>query len=397
MGLPGVFEVYQLAIGPSTVFTTGALRIGQAFRDVLLSSPYRSNYRILIELSGNFSKFGRENNSDMAVVAGLGGYTLDEPGIFLKSFYSKIKENGCFPFFGEVWPFNPESDLVFKDSDQDEFPKNIIRFHLISRTGQPVYQAEYLSIGNGLIKGTGIADPITLTQENSPEKLSEIKIAIYSGKISPLEYVRSSECHRHRISIDHFNKRMMVTWKLMMSNTVTNQKAENENARAAIYAMVLSQEILNNRPVITAPTCTGSAIVPAVLRFFQEKYLFPDERMVESLVVGGLFGSLFLERINQSGRIQSMQTEVACSAAMASAGAAFLLGGTIEEIERAATMTIMLYANPNQKNAAFKPETFVLLNTMVAQTLPSLVELSRLQADNPVPKLDEALDLLFQQ
>ena len=217
MGLPGIFEVYQLAIGPSTALTTGALRIGQAFREVLLSSPYRSNYRILIELAGNFSKFGRENNSDMAVIAGLGGFTLEEPGISLQPFYAKIKEKGCFPFFGEFWPFNPESDIIFKDSGQEESPPDAIRFHLMSKAGRPVYQSEYFSVGNGMIQGRGIAEPSNFSGEPSPENLSAILNIIRSEKISPLDYIRSAECHRHKISPDHFDKRMMATWKLMMS------------------------------------------------------------------------------------------------------------------------------------------------------------------------------------
>ncbi len=395
MGLPGIFEVYQLAIGPSTVFTTGALRIGQAFREVLLSSPYRSNYRILVELSGNFSKFGRESNSDQAVIAGLGGFKLEESGILLKTFYEKIREKGCFPFFGEFWPFNPESDLIFQDPDIKS-QENLIRFHLTSKTGQPVFQADYYSVGNGLITGTGIEDPVMTFPGNSPENLSEIQNILSREKISLLEYIISGECHTHRISHDHFMKRMLVTWKLMMARSATFPPSGNEQTRAAFYATALSEEILKNRPVITAPTCSGSAIVPAVLRFFQEKYLFSDEKMAEGLVVGGIFGSLILHRINQANNFLSIQSEIACSAAIASASAVFLIGGSMDEIEMAATMSVMLYSDNNQREKAFEPKAFTLLNSMMAQTLPSLVDLARFKSGDIFPKFDETLKILFQ-
>ncbi|MFA5816772.1 MAG: serine dehydratase beta chain [Bacteroidales bacterium] len=424
MALPSVFEVFQLAIGPSTVFTTGALRIGQAFREVLLSSPYRSNYRILIELLGDFSKFGREYNSDQAVIAGLAGFTLEETGMRLKTFYGKIKENGCFSFSGDIWPFNPESDLIFNDNTKKIAHQNCIRFHLLGSQGQPVFQTEYHSIGNGLIKGIHTEDSKTIILENSPECLSEIKEVITTEMISLMEYVISGECSIHRISRDQFQKRMLATWKLMMANAdrglktmgslndrmdsnVTsmyksylahlsaNPSAGSENTRASIYALALSEEILNNHPVITAPTCSGSTIVPAVFRLIQEKFMLSEEKMVQGLIVSGLFGSLILHQVNQSPQIFSWHSEVAASAIMAAAGVTYLLGGSLNEIEKSASMATLLYGASCQKTSPFEPKSFLLLNTMVAQTLPALTDLARIQPDGMIPKFDDTLKSLF--
>ncbi len=424
MGLPSIFEVFQLAIGPSTVFTTGALRIGQAFREVLLSSPYRPPNRILIELSGNFAKSGRENNSDQAVITGLGGYKLEETGILLKAFFAKIKENGSFPFFGDVWPFNPESDLIFKFADAGPENPDMIRFHVISQAGQPLYHAEYFPVGNGLIKGTGIVDPINFVIENAPENFKDIQGIIKSRKLSLTEYVIDSECKRHQISVDHFHKRMLVTWKIMITNIDRGLKssgnpgdlpggfAENmnrkflnhsagsavfggDNMRGAIYAVALSEEILKNRQVITAPTCTGSALVPAILRLMQEKFLFSDEKIIEGLIISGLYGSILLNRLNRSGTSQDMHIEVACSAAMAAAGATYLMGGSLEETEKAAVMGTLLNRGPGLKETHLDPKSFILLNSMLAQSIPPLVDLARVQDESIVPTFDEALNTLF--
>lgn len=424
MGLPGVFEAYQLAIGPSTVLTTGALRIGQAFRDVLLSSPYNPDYRIIIELSGNFYKSGRENNSDQAVVAGLGGFTPEEPDLALKSFYKRVKEQGWLAFPGYIWPFNPESDLTFSDSETRlRFP-NCIRFHLVSQTGQPAFQAEYFVTGTGMIRGTGLPDPKLASSENSPVSFKEIQSVVAREKISLLEYTVSGECSRHRISRDQVNKRMLATWKLMLANIdhglkaqfnatdmnqpevaallknylsqlSSNPSAGGEYTRASVYAIALAAEILNNRPVITAPTCMGSAVVPSVLRLFQEKYLFSDEKIVEALMVGGLFGTLILNRLNESDPVPGMQSEIAFSAIMAAAGVSSVMGGTIREIEYAASMAAILYGGTFSKDERFESGKFMLMNSMVAQTLPALADLSRIQADNLVPEFDVSLSGLF--
>lgn len=424
MGLPSIFEVFQLAIGPSTVLTTGALRIGQAFREVLLSSPYRTNYRILIELSGLFSKYGRVNNSDQAVVAGLGGFTLEESGIFLKAYYEKIRETGSFSFLGEAWPFNPESDLVFKEALDAGDQTNSIRFLLISNSGQPIFQAEYFSIGNGLIKGTGIKDRVNLVRENSPESFQEIKKILTAERISLLEYAITGECHTHRITAEHFRKRMLVTWKLMMSNIdrglkgsgtsddrsrsfastanlkymthlEVNPTASGDQMRAAINAVALSEQIINNHPVITAPTCKGSAIVPAVMRLVQEKFMISDEKLVDGLTISGLFGTLILHQLNESKQLSGMHTEIACSAIMASAGVSYLMGGSLPDIEKAATLAALFYGNNNETDSNFEPKSFILMNSMVAQTLLPLFDLSRVQPEELIPEFDEAVNCYF--
>jgi len=424
MGLPGVFEVFALSIGPSSVYTAGALKIGQTFREVLLASPYRPNHRILIELCGDFSKSGRENNSDQAVVAGLGGFTLEQTSVHLTTFYDKIKEHGYLVFRGDFWPFNPESDLVFNASDKKSGYQNCIRFHLLSMEGQPVFQADYSPVGNGLIRGPGLAE-IPMTQpEGQLRSFKEIRDIIHAEKLSIPEYVISGECSRYKISREHFQRRMLATWKLMVSHIDRGLKAQDlknehpqnstdilsfshpslwsvnpsaggDSSRASMYARALAGEILKNRPVITSPTSTGSAIVPAVFRHLQEKFLFSDEKMVEGLTVCGLLGSLLLNFINESVHPVGMQTEIACSAIMTSAGVAYLMGGTISEIEKAATMATLLYGRPNPADNPFETKSIILLNSIFAQTLPALVDLSRIQSGTMIPDFDEAASALF--
>ncbi len=410
MGLPGIFETYQLAIGPSTVYTSGALRIGQAFRELLISSPYRFSNRILIELTGNFSKFGRENNSGQAVIAGLGGFSLEQP-LILRGFYGKIRENGCFSFPDGVWPFNPESDLIFNDSDKNSDHSNCIRFHLLSDNGQPVFQAEYFSERNGLVRGPGLPETRNLLLENYPKSLHEIKQILNTERISLVEYVISGECSRHRISRDQFQKRMMATWKLMIAHIDRGIKAQNlptgalssgpfagsENSKAALYAVALSEDVLNNKPIITAPTCTGSAIVPAVFRYIQEKFMFSDEKMVEGLITAGLFGSLILDRLNQEGPMAGMQDEIAFSAIMAAAGVTFLMGGTSNETDHSAALAAELYGSRQKDRISFEPKAFLLQNFMISQTLPALADLSRIQEDILIPEFDTALKDLFRR
>jgi len=424
MSLPGIFEVFQLAIGPSTVLTTGALRIGQAFREDLQASPYRSSYRLLIELSGEFSKHGHENLSDLAVVAGLGGFTIEQSSIAMKAFYEKIKETGYFSFFGEVWPFNPESDLVFNNSEKVSDKENFIRFHLISKSGQPVFQKEYSASMNGRAISRSKITPNKPENEGNRAKFNDIVSILEIQNISLLDYITAVECSKYQISPDHFKKRMLATWKLMMANTdrglkslmsssevlkdkpsslnqnyleylATTSLAGGDQNKAAIFAMALSAEVLSHHKLITAPTCSGSVVVPAVLRHLQEKFLFTDEKMADSLTISGLFGSLILDKLNKSTRLYGMKSEITCSSIMAAAGAAFLMGGSVPETAAAAAMTTTLLGNSHQESKKFDSGLFILMNSMTAQTLPVLIDLVKIQPAKTIPSFDDALDYLI--
>lgn len=424
MELPGIFEVFQLAIGPSMTLNTGAMRIGQAFRELLFSSPYRSNHRILIELSGTFSREGREFRSDEAVVSGLGGYSPEDPSTNIHGFYSEIRENGCFSFFREIWPFNPESDVLFNQHSESKEAPDCIKFHLISSMGQTVYQAEYFPGVNGQIGGTGLSEQGTGRTLSSPHSLEEIKRIIIQEGLDIIDYMVMAECAIHKINNEQYDKRMLATWKLMMAhidrglkskratdgqkqgNTqamyrnylnrlASNPAAGADHTRCAIYASALSEEIMRNKPVITAPTCMGSAIVPAVLRNIQERFMLSDEKMAESLTVCGLFGSLALDRLNTNHKQPPLQTEVACSALMAAAGVSYLTGGTFIETERAASMAALFYSGSFDATLSGPPHPFTLYNPAIAQTLIPIVELSAVQPDNQVPGFDEALQRLF--
>ncbi|MFA6480992.1 MAG: serine dehydratase beta chain [Bacteroidales bacterium] len=405
MALPSVFEVYQLAIGPSTVFTTGALRIGQSFRELLMTSPYRPNHRILIQLLGNFSKFGRENNSDRAVIAGLGGYTLEDSTSTMMACYGKIKENGYFSFKNDSWPFNPESDLVFNTREDNINHPNCIRFHVLSYQGQLVFQADFYSTGSGLVTGPGYPDTEPLRKENHPKSLNDIKSIIRSEGISFLDYTISNECARHHISREQFQKRMVATWKLMIANTYhhpdfllllkASPLAGGDNTRASAFALGLSEDILSNSPVITAPTCTGAAILPSVLRPLQERFMFPDEKIVDGMILGGLLGTLILYRLGESNRLVNMQNELAFSAIMAAGGITHIMGGSPEEIEKAASMAAILYGLPDPNDSFFEPKSFKLRNSIIAQTVPALADLAKTLPDGLIPDFDASLSKLF--
>jgi len=103
------------------------------------------------------------------------------------------------------------------------------------------------------------------------------------------------------------------------------------------YALAVSEENAAAGIVVTAPTCGSSGILPAVLYLLYKKYNFSDKRIINALLVAGLFGNLVKENASISGADVGCQGEVGTACAMGAAAVSQLLGGTKYQIEYAAS------------------------------------------------------------
>ena len=93
--------------------------------------------------------------------------------------------------------------------------------------------------------------------------------------------------------------------------------------------------------MVTAPTCGACGIVPGLLYYLHKhQSSITDEDCIDALAVAGVIGNLAKVNASISGAEAGCQAEVGVACAMAAAAACFLLGGSTEQIEYAATMAI---------------------------------------------------------
>ena len=104
------------------------------------------------------------------------------------------------------------------------------------------------------------------------------------------------------------------------------------------YALAVSEENAAGGVIVTAPTCGASGILPAVLYYHKKVYKTEKEVILKALSTAGLIGSLVKANASISGAEVGCQGEVGTACAMASAAAAQIMGGTINQIEYAAEM-----------------------------------------------------------
>ena len=117
---------------------------------------------------------------------------------------------------------------------------------------------------------------------------------------------------------------------------IDEREVTRENRLVCSYAFAVSEENADNGTIVTAPTCGACAVLPAVLKYMQEKHRFSDEQIFRALAVAGIVGNLVKTNASISGAECGCQAEVGTACSMAAAALAELFEMGIDQIEYAA-------------------------------------------------------------
>ena len=102
------------------------------------------------------------------------------------------------------------------------------------------------------------------------------------------------------------------------------------------YAHAVSEENASLGEIVTAPTCGSCGVLPSVLRYLKESLESSSMELMRALAVAGLVGNVVKRNGSISGAEVGCQGEVGVACAMASAAAAYLMGGSPRQCECAA-------------------------------------------------------------
>ncbi len=115
---------------------------------------------------------------------------------------------------------------------------------------------------------------------------------------------------------------------------------EQDSKRLMAYAYAISEENASGGVVVTTPTCGASGVLPAVMFYLADIYKTPKDIMRSGLKIAGLIGNLVKQNASISGAEAGCQAEVGTASSMAAAYAAYIFGGDIKKIERAAEIAL---------------------------------------------------------
>ncbi|MEK5493409.1 L-serine ammonia-lyase, iron-sulfur-dependent, subunit alpha [Paenibacillus sp. FSL R7-0297] len=315
-------ELFKIGSGPSSSHTMGPEKAARIFKS---ENEDADQFKALIY--GSLAKTGKGNLTDKAILRALS------------------------PVPAEV-EFVPQADFVLPH------PNTMDLFAY--KDGRQTSSMRVVSIGGGdiVIEGREEMQTPDVYPENS---FAAISTLCKANHISLSDYVEQREGEQiwdflqgiweaMKRSID---EGLSVTG-ILEGGLEVERKAKylyhqrdmdespetRENRIVSAYAFAVNEQNAAAGTVVTAPTCGASGVVPASLRYMQEKMQVPDEQILRALAVGGLIGNLVKQNASISGAQCGCQAEVGTACSMAAAALAELSGMEIDQIEYAAEVAM---------------------------------------------------------
>ena len=231
---------------------------------------------------------------------------------------------------------------------------------LAHKNGAKIAEMRVYSVGGGAIQVEGRAD--TEGREVYPlNRLSDIRSYCEERDMRLYDYVFECEGEEIRAYLSDVWTTMKAAIdrgvsqsgvlpgglevarraKVLYCGTAPNESAETrENRLVCAYAFAVSEENAAGGTIVTAPTCGACGVVPAVLRYAQQRQGYSDEQIVNALATAGLIGNLIKTNASISGAECGCQAEVGSACCMATAALSELRELSLGQIEYAAEVAM---------------------------------------------------------
>ena len=128
--------------------------------------------------------------------------------------------------------------------------------------------------------------------------------------------------------------------KLYNQRHIDESPQTRENRIVCSYAFAVSEQNADCGRIVTAPTCGSCGVLPAVLKYMEEKNSFTENDIIRALAVAGLVGNVVATNASISGAECGCQAEIGTACSMAAAALAELYGMGIDQIEYAAEISL---------------------------------------------------------
>ena len=374
-----VFDMFKVGVGPSSSHTMGPMVAAARFLETLRTSPFRAA-GLKASLHGSLAFTGLGHATDRATILGLAGF---EPATYDAAKAETVLEaiNATHkispPGLGEM-AFDPKKDLVFDYGPALPGHANGMIIKATDAQGDVILQETYYSIGGGFVltaaeqveaggsKAKARAD-VPYPFESADEMM---EMAAKSGLTIAQMKLANELKFRSKADID---KGIARLWEVMnqcisrgmegtgilpgglkvrrrakgIHDALIAERGLNMTAPHVIndwmslYAMAVNEENAAGGQVVTAPTNGAAGVLPAVLRYYLDHVPGASTaRIGDFLLTAAAIGGLCKHNASISGAECGCQAEVGSAAAMAAAGLAAVLGGSVEQVENAAEIAL---------------------------------------------------------
>ncbi len=320
-GMESLRALYRIGVGPSSSHTMGPRNAAET-----ILKRYPDAESVTVTLYGSLAKTGIGHRTDYII----------------KKTLSPVK-----------------NEIIFDEKTTDIPHPNTMKFSVFEHG--KVNDVTVISIGGGEIRiigevpdvsqnvySFGSFSEIAAYCREKEMRLSEYVFECEDGKIRDFLYevwdvMKNSIKEGIRSEGELFGGlHVQRKAKQLYNQHHMDESAETrENRLVCAYAFAVSeQNAACSGDIVTAPTCGSCGVVPAVLKYMQERRGFSDSEIVDALAVGGLIGNIIKTNASISGAEAGCQAEIGSACAMAAAALSELFRMDIGQTEYAAEVAV---------------------------------------------------------
>ena len=319
--MKSVKSIYKIGVGPSSSHTMGPVFAAEEFQ-----RRYPEAEEVEITLFGSLAKTGRGHGTDRALEKA----------------------------------FSVPCHIVFDTDGEGLSHPNTMELRGF-RGGREIGFLRVFSIGGGEIRIEGDGAASAPREVYAESRFSEIADLCKSRNIRLSDYVFEHEdgdlpafllsvwhtmCDAIREGLTHTGilpgglEVKRKAQQLHSQRHIDESPQTKENRLVCSYAFAVSEQNADGGVIVTAPTCGACGVLPAVLKYMQEKNNFSDRDVLRALAVAGLVGNLIATNASISGAECGCQAEIGTACSMAAAALAELFEMGIDQIEYAAEISL---------------------------------------------------------
>ena len=343
--LKSIKNVYIVGPGPSSSHTIGPYKATKEFIQSLKKDNLLKDLSfIYITLYGSLALTGKGHLTDKIILDVLKENQLDFP-------LNKVIFDISIPFNKLLHPntmkfeaFNKDNKIIkselYFSIGGGEIRKDVIKEDdLTSKNCCEVYifKNDYIYPfssfdeikkyvkDNNILDLKEVVDKYEEKDINSYLKgiLNKMLDSVYNGLNSDEEYLPGS-LHLKRVAKELYKNSLNI-----------DDEGEKKEMLFTSFAYSVAEENASGKMIVTAPTCGSAGIIPSIMFYYKNILNFNEDKLIDSLKIGGIFALLAKENASISGAVSGCQAEIGVASAMGAAILAYLNDLSIYQIEYA--------------------------------------------------------------
>lgn len=357
-----VLDMFRIGPGPSSSHTVGPMRAAALFRAHCLRRELRVE-KLTVELRGSLSATGHGHGSDRAVLAGLCDWEPEScDADRLLRLPDELRDEPRIPWGDGEIRLHPD-DVIFNhspDTSPEFLPHPNTMVCRAELEGGEVFQEIWLSVGGGFVQTAGERGKSTPPTPPLLPFWNAASLCDHARELGSLGEVVLTNERAWGLADDGLDRiwaafRACVARGLSRSGTLPGglgverraarvqariDRGEAEDYRAITqaqaYAYAINEENAAGGVVVTAPTNGAAGIFPATLIEAADRLALDPVAIRRAMATGAAIAMVIKTHASLSGAEVGCQGEVGSGTAMAAAALCEILGGSVDQVARAA-------------------------------------------------------------